>query len=97
MAQTRGGISAKQIQRETGVTYKTAWRMFNLTRSRLSENGNAFTGNVEIDETYVGGKHRGTRGRGSENKTPVLGMVERKGRIKAVAVPNVKSKPFCQL
>ncbi len=92
MASTRGGISAKQIQRETGVTYKTAWRMFKLIRSRLDEDHDPFTGNIEIDESYFGGKHRGTRGRGSENKTPVVGIVQRKGRIKALAVPNVKSK-----
>lgn len=93
MAQTRGGISAKQIQRETGVTYKTAWRMCNLIRRMLDEDKDPFSGEVEIDETYVGGKNRGgKRGRGSENKTPVLGVVQRKGKIKAVVVPNTKSK-----
>lgn len=106
MAQTRGGISAKQIERETGVTYKTAWRMCNLIRSRLDEGGDAFGGkdddgnskDVEIDEMYVGGKPRkdddepAVRGRGSKKKTPVVGIVERKGRIKAVVVPDTKRK-----
>lgn len=59
MAQTRGGISAKQIQRETGVTYKTAWRMCNEIRIRLSEIGGLFSGDVEVDESYFGGKNKG--------------------------------------
>jgi transposase-like protein len=92
MAQTRGGISAKQLQRELGVTYKTAWRMFKLIRSRLDEDNDPFSGDVEMDETYIGGKRRGKRGRGAEGKTPVVGMVQRKGQIKAVSVPDVKSE-----
>ncbi len=92
MAQTRGGISAKQIQRETGVTYKTAWRMCKLIRDRLDEDYDPFDGEVEIDESYFGGKKKGgKRGRGSENKTPVVGLVERNGKLEATAVPNVKS------
>src|SRR3990172_4558846 len=49
MASTRGGISAKQIQRETGVTYKTAWRMCKFIRQRIDENYDPFDGKVEID------------------------------------------------
>ncbi|HEY59883.1 MAG TPA: IS1595 family transposase [Anaerolineae bacterium] len=92
MAQTRGGISAKQIQRETGVTYKTAWRMCNRIRKRLNEDVSPFGGEVEVDDSYFGGKHKGKRGRGAEGKTPVLGIVKRKGKIKAVVVPNLKTK-----
>src|SRR5574341_1640964 len=93
MAQTRGGISAKQIERETGVTYKTAWRMCKQIRSMLTSDHNPFSGQVEADESYFGGKKRGgKRGRGSENKTAVFGMAQRKGQVKAVVVPDVKSK-----
>lgn len=93
MAQTRGGISAKQIQRETGVTYKTAWRMCKLIRSRLEKGGHSFSGEVEVDASYFGGhKKGGKRRRGSENKPPVVGVVQRKRSIKAVAGPDVKSK-----
>lgn len=91
MAQTRGGISAKQIQRETGVTYKTAWRMCKEVRDILSEDFDPFMGEVEVDESYFGGKMRGgTRGRGSENKTAVFGMVQRGGKLEARKVANVR-------
>jgi transposase len=94
MAQTRCGISAKQIQRETGVTYKTAWRMFKQIRSMLQENepiGGKGRG-VEMDETYVGGRRRnGKRGRppaGDKKKTCVVGVAERKGRVLAFTTDN---------
>jgi transposase-like protein len=91
LSQTRGGIAAKQVERELGVTYKTAWRMCKLIRQMLDENIDPFTGKVEIDETYHGGKMRGgKRGRGSENKTPVLGIVERGGHIQTTVVENVQ-------
>jgi len=90
MAQTRGGISAKQIQRETGVTYKTAWRMCKQIRSMLSEDYSPFTGEVEADESYFGGIRKGTRGRGAEGKTAVFGMVQRGGKLEVRTVPNVK-------
>jgi transposase len=99
MAQTRCGISAKQIQRETGVTYKTAWRMFKQIRSMLQDDapiGGPGRG-VETDEAYFGGyrKHGGGRrlrgDKGETHKTAVLGMVERKGRIVAKTVPDAKS------
>jgi transposase len=92
MASTRCGISAKQLERELGVTYKTAWRMFRQIRSLLEEDDITLSGSVEMDETYMGGKRHGKRGRGAEGKTPVAGIVERKGRIVARTVPNVKAK-----
>lgn len=92
MAKTRGGISAKQVERETGVTYKTAWRMCNLIRRMLNEDSDPFSGEVEVDESYFGGRNKGgKRGRGSENKTPVVGIAQRKGKVKVVTVPDTKS------
>jgi transposase len=101
MASTRCGISAKQIQRETGVTYKTAWRMFRQIRSLLSETDMQLEGSaVEMDETYYGGTAKGRRGRpmrGDKQKSPVVGMVERstskrKGRVVALATNDVTAK-----
>ncbi len=90
MSVTRCGISAKQIQRETGVTYKTAWRMFKQIRSLLQEHMQPLTGEVEVDETYVGGRRHGKRGRGAEGKTKVVGAAQRNGKVVAQVVPDVK-------
>ena len=96
MTSTRCGISAKQLERELGVTYKTAWRMAHLIRHKLMTQGTEplDSGNpVEIDEVYIGGRRRGTRrGRpGPEShKVPVLGIVQRAGKVAAMTVPNVQ-------
>jgi len=92
MSSTKTGISAKQLQRELGVTYKTAWRIFKQIRKLMSENIDSLTGEVEVDETYFGGKRPGKRGRGASGKTVVMGMVERNGNAITKVVPDVKSK-----
>jgi transposase len=92
MSSTRCGISAKQLERELGVTYKTAWRMFNQIRIMLKQDFFKNNGTFEADETYIGGKHSGTTGRGSENKTCVFGLAERNGRITARKVKDAKAK-----
>ena len=58
VSSTRCGISAKQLERELGVTYKTAWRIFNQVRKLFDEDSGPLSGTVEMDETYVGGKPR---------------------------------------
>ena len=91
MSSTRCGISAKQIERMTGVTYKTAWRMFKQIRSLLNDRCEASSGEFEIDETYVGGKRQGKRGRGAEGKTAVFGIAKREGEVSASKTSNLKS------
>jgi len=96
MASTRCGISAKQLERELGVTYKTAWRMFKQIRSMLAENRGPLTGEVEIDETYIGGRKRMSegkkgRGRGTPGKVPVLGIIQRQGSAVVNALPDIKA------
>ncbi len=98
MSATRCGISAKQIERETGVTYKTAWRMFKQIRSMLNPDGSnpigGFNRRVEMDEAYFGGKRKGNAGRpmtgDRHGKTPVVGMVQRKGEVRAFVAADVK-------
>ena len=97
MASTRCGISAKQLQRETGVTYKTAWRMFKQIRTLFDEDMDKFSGDVEADETYVGARKAGLRGRGAAGKTIVAGVVERKGGITTKIVTDVKAKTLIPL
>jgi len=93
MTATRSGVSAKELERQLGVTYKCAWRMAHQIRKLMGNGTNEkLTGTVEIDDTYIGGKRKGKRGRGAEGKTIIFGMVERKGNLKAVKVDNIKRK-----
>ena len=94
MASSKKGISAHQLHRSLGLTYKTAW--FLCHRIRHAMRTRAFrtrlAGTVEVDETYVGAKKPGKRGRGAAGKTIVFGMVKRGGNINARTVPNVKQR-----
>lgn len=94
MSSTRCGVSAKQIQRETGVTYKTAWRMFKQIRTLMSEEISLEGEAVEMDETYMGGKRKGHRGRPGADSTKacVVGAVQRKGSVVAIVANDATSK-----
>jgi transposase-like protein len=83
MIQARKGVSANQLKRTLGVSYKTAWYLCHRIRKAMQEmNAVKLGGTVEVDETYVGGKlHKGREHR-LDNKTMVLGAVERGGRIR---------------
>ncbi|MCB1464032.1 MAG: IS1595 family transposase [Nitratireductor sp.] len=89
---TRHGVSGKELQRQLGVTYKTAWRMGMKIRELIAANDDfsMLQGHVEMDEAYVGGRRPGKRGRGAEGKTIVMAMKERGGRIRAEVIPNVR-------
>jgi len=63
MGATKCGISAKQVQRETGVTYKTAWRMFKQIRTLMSEEISLEGSSVECDEASFGGVRKNNSGR----------------------------------
>ena len=92
---TRHGVAAKELQRQLGVTYKTAWRMGHELRKYMAEvdGETPLSGDVEADETYIGGRTTGgKRGRGAPNKTVVFGMLERDGDVMANVVPNVRKK-----
>jgi transposase len=93
MSATRCGMSSRNLSRVLGVTVKTGYRMWKQIRATFSEGkGVKFVGHVEIDETYIGGKAKGKRGRGADNKTVVLGIVERKGRARGIIIPDVRAK-----
>lgn len=93
--QTRHGVSAKEVERELGVTYKTAWRMCKMIREHMAEiDGEDPLGgageHVEVDETMVGGVRRGKRGRGAAGKTVVFGMLQRGGNVMTHVIPNIR-------
>ncbi len=95
---SKNGVSAKEIERHLGVTYKTAHRMAKMIRSLMDEGENdMFSGDVEADETYIGGKHK--KADGYARKSVVLGIVERQGDVIArhaisngsrVIIPNIE-------
>jgi transposase len=92
MTSTRHGVAAKELERQIGCTYKTAWRMAHELRKLMAQadGKGPLQGHVEIDETYIGGKQeRQERSRKGTNKTIVMGMVERDGRIIAGPVRSV--------
>ncbi len=91
MSVSKNGVSAKELQRHLGVTYKTAWRMGHQIRKSMAGLEWWGGGTVEADETYIGGRRRGRRGRGAFGKTPVFGFKLREtGFVQAWMVPNVK-------
>lgn len=83
----KNGVSAKELERHLGVTYKTAWRMCKQIRILMQQDTDQLEGVVEADETYIGGVKRGHKGK-FDNKTPIIGVVERNGGIKAIAAHN---------
>jgi len=104
IASNRNGISSYEIARGLGVTQKTAWFMLHRIREAMGdEPTDKLSGTVEADETYIGGKwaNKPNRVRRAakdsltaawESKTPVFGVIERKGRVRAFKVPNVTHK-----
>jgi transposase-like protein len=93
MTSSKKGVSSHQIARELGITQKSAWFVCHRIREAMKQEplkGMLMKGTVEVDETYVGGRtKRGGRGRSTKSKTPVLALVERDGRLRAMPVRKV--------
>jgi transposase-like protein len=106
MCSSKKGVSAHQIHREFGVTYESAWFMCHRIRYAMEDkNPTLLSGTIEADETYVGGKLRGHRKHRIEGqtmsdsikqayakKTPVFGIRERGGRVRAKAMPKLSQR-----
>lgn len=95
------GISSRQLARDLGVNKNTAWYMQMRIRNAMVDQGDLFEGIIEADETYIGGKNKnkhknkkvqGGQGRNTRDKTPIFGILERGGKIKAIKVKDVTSR-----
>ena len=92
MIHSKDGISAKSLQRQLGVSYKTSWRMLHQIRGLMKDtSGNLLKGTVEVDETWVGGKSflRGKQWWSNWKEIPkvtVMGFVERGGRVRTTII-----------
>jgi transposase-like protein len=96
----KNGISSCEIARDLGITQKSAWHMAHRIRYALHHGSfEKLTGHVEVDETFIGGKARNMHvaqrrrritGTGTKDKTAVMGILERGGKVHTVVVPNRK-------
>jgi len=95
MAESKKGVSANQIKRTIGVSYKTAWYLCHRIRAAMTEaSPKLLNGTVEVDEAFIGGKKVGGRGRGYylSNKAIVAGIVQRGGDVRMSVIPNTTRK-----
>ena len=107
IANAKNGVSSYEVARDLGITQKTAWFMLHRIRTAMVDEGDGFfSGQVEVDETFIGGKarfmHRNKRaeritGRGANGKTAVVGLLERHGfdkdsRVQTEVIPNTRRK-----
>ncbi|MCT4140383.1 IS1595 family transposase [Elizabethkingia anophelis] len=96
------GISSIQLSKDIGTTQKTAWFMLQRIRACFGiENSNELEGVVECDETFIGGKNKNrhkdkkvphSQGRSFKDKVPVMGMLQRNGKMNAFVVDDTKRK-----
>lgn len=94
-SKSKNGVSAMELQRQLGVTYKTAWRMAKQIRLLFNIDEEKLTGTVEMDETYIGGRRK--LAEKYDNKTPVVGAVERGGEIIVKVTQDASSTTLQQL
>src|SRR3990167_10414720 len=92
----KSGISAKEMERQLEVTYKTAWRILHLIRKALEQDGK-LSGDVEMDSAFFGGRFKSGKDNAKQKeaiaaKTVVMGAVQRGGKARLLIVPDNKAK-----
>lgn len=92
--------SVREAAKQLGLAYNTVYNIHSLFRNAiLATNGNAssFAGEMEMDESYFGGRRNGKRGRGAAGKVPVFGILERGGKVKVEVVTDVQGEMLLEL
>lgn len=106
LANARNGVSSYELARTIGVTQKTAWYMLHRIRCAMAvAEPPKLTGEIEVDETYIGGKFRfmhhrrkmGIKGRGTIGKIIVMGFLQRGGSVQCQIIPNITKGTLCSL
>lgn len=93
LCEAKKGMSANQIKRTLGISYKTAWYLCHRIRFAMTEVHKMLDGTIEIDETYIGGKQKGKGvAYGKQQKEPVIGIIQRDGALKFIHVKNADAK-----
>jgi transposase len=92
--------SVRESAKQLGLAYNTVYHLYQTLRHAIiisdSENG-SFSGEIEMDESYFGGRRKGNRGRGAAGKVPVFGILERGGKVKVEVVGDVKGDTLLEL
>ena len=94
-------LSTRKIATQLGLAYNTAYKAVHTIRRAILAHSHDFQsllgGEVELDESYFGGRRKGGRGRGAAGKVPVFGILERNGHVQVEVVPNVKAETVLNL
>jgi transposase len=93
-------LSAKKIAEQIDLSYPTVLKALTVMRMAIVANSpdlHLLTGEIELDESYFGGKRKGKRGRGAFNKVPVFGILERDGIVKVEVVSDVSAETLLNL
>jgi len=88
-------VSVLKASKESKLAYRTTYRLYELIREKIYQETTKvgkLSGEVEMDESYFGGRRKGKRGRGAANKIPVFGILERNGKVKVEVVKDVKAE-----
>ena len=92
--------SVRESAKQLGLAYNTVYHLYQSFRHAIvisDKNSQSFSGEIEMDESYFGGRRKGNRGRGAAGKIPVFGILERGGKVTVEVVPDVKGDTLLEL
>jgi len=94
-------LSVRKISEQMSLSYNTAYNAIETIRYSIlvhaEDASDLLGGEIELDESYFGGRRKGNRGRGAAGKVPVFGILERQGKVRVTVVPDVTSKTLINL